>query len=463
MAKAVTNNYFSDDTIVAIATSLAGDAGVGIIRLSGSNALLVSQKYTNGLEKPNPRYAHRIRIVDPKSKEGLDDGIAIYFPKGESFTGEEVVELQIHGGRFLLQKILGILCESQMCRLAKAGEFSFRAVQNRKISIHQAEAIHQLVKAKSFFEVRAARNGIGKRQVELFRKLLESTHNLLAQSELSIDFSDQDVEVISTKKMIDVLSQNISSAKSIKEQLLMARKVAKGIQVTIAGKPNAGKSTLFNKILLDDRAIVSEVEGTTRDVITEEIQIGPYAIRLADTAGLRNTNENIEGQGILRAKELLEQSDLVIYLADITNPDISPSAINENTVLVLTKADLISPTNVEQIKKEIEKKFPRSLVTTHAKNESTENLLNLMRFKLDSVYNLGQNIFLANDAQIQMLTDFIEHNKDALDLVSRSGQQNPELISAELHSAANALSECMGETTPDIILNKIFNEFCIGK
>ncbi len=463
MAKAVSTNYFSEDTIAAIATSIAGDAGVGIIRLSGPNALAVSQKYSQGLEKPNPRYAHRVRIVDPKENEELDDGLAIYFPKGESFTGEEVVELQLHGGRFLLQKILSLLCSSGQCRLAKAGEFSFRAVQNGKISIHQAESIHQLVKAKSLFEVKIARNGIGKRQVELFRTLLESTHNLLAQSELSIDFSDQDIEVISTKKMIEIFNQNILSATNIKNQLLMARKIAKGIQITIIGKPNAGKSTLFNKILLDDRAIVSEIAGTTRDVITEEIHIGPYAIRLADTAGLRKTSEKIESEGIVRAKELIEQSDLVIYLVDITNLEFDSVINNSNSVLVLTKADLFNVEKNEKIKQETQKKFPLTTVITHSKDESVETLLKTVQLKLEKVYNLGQNIFLANDTQIQMLSSFIEHNTNALGLVSKNGLQNPELISSELHSAANSLAECMGETTPDLILNKIFSEFCIGK
>lgn len=463
MAKAVNTNYFSDDTIAAIATSIAGDAGVGIIRVSGPNALLVSQKYSQGLENPSPRYAHRIRVIDQQSKEELDDGLAIYFPKGESFTGEEVVELQLHGGRFLLQKILSLLCSSGQCRLAKAGEFSFRAVQNGKISIQQAESIHQLVKAKSLFEVKVARNGIGKRQVELFRTLLESTHNLLAQSELSIDFSDQDVEVISTKKIIEILNQNISAATNIKNQLLMARKIAKGIQITIIGKPNAGKSTLFNKILLDDRAIVSEIAGTTRDVITEEIHIGPYAIRLADTAGLRSTSEKIESEGIVRAKELIEQSDLVIYLVDITNLEFDSVIDNTNSVLVLTKADLISVEKNDKIKLETQKKFPSTTVITHAKDDSVEMLLKTIQTKLEKVYNLGQNIFLANDTQIQMLSSFIEHNTNALGLVSKNGFQNPELISSELHSAANSLAECMGETTPDLILNKIFSEFCIGK
>ncbi len=289
---------------LAIATSLGGDGGVGIIRLSGDLSLKAAQLCTKGFESPKPRYLHRVDFLaaesggvfgsDHQQRTTLDDGLAVFFPRGGSFTGEDVVELQMNGGRFVLQQLLKEVLRTKMCRLALPGEFSFRAVKNGEMSLNQAQAINQLVKARSQYEIWSARQNISGQRSKEFTDIADRLRHLLALSELSIDFIDQDVEVISYDKMRNEVDAILTQVNLLLVKLELAQRIAQGPLVVFAGDPNAGKSTLFNALLAEDRAIVSEEPGTTRDVITVELLLGPYRLRLADKAGLRTTDNSIE-------------------------------------------------------------------------------------------------------------------------------------------------------------------------
>lgn len=465
-------NYFANDTIAAVATSLSGDGGVGVIRVSGPDALGVAQGVCRGFEKPEPRYLHRIEIVNPLTSEVMDDGLAVYFPEGQSFTGEEVVELQLHGGRFLLQAILQIILGSGSCRMALPGEFSFRAVRNGKLSLAGAAAVGQLIQAKSMFEIQAARRSLGKSRVKDFDEMAAALRSLIAQMELSIDFIDQDVEVISKEKLLEEIDGLLRRTDGLLAQMQAAQRIARGLSVTLMGVPNAGKSTLFNALLAEERAIVSPEAGTTRDVITEEIRLDPYYIRLADTAGLRAAEGGIEREGIDRARGLVGESDLVLLVVDASGTEAQIahelhsglSAAPSKPIVVLNKWELVDKSKRLQILSKVHALFDGAVVSLSASSgEGVRELLEAVRKALDSAVGAGLNGFLPTEFQLQMLLESRKGMTQVIDLVKATGLTHPELISTSLRSSVKALSDLVGETTPDTVLAQIFSEFCIGK
>lgn len=474
-------NYFANDTIAAVATSLAGDAGVGVIRLSGPLSLKCAQAVCVGFEKPEPRFLHRIEIKERQAI--LDDGLGVHFPKGQSFTGEEVVELQLHGGRFLLQKILGLLIRSGDCRLALPGEFSFRAVRNGKMTLAAAEGVKQIIEAKSQFEVDLARKNLSAQRTKDVSELGSKILNLLAQTELSIDFIDQDVEVISEQALLVELKALQNKTDELLKKCMLAQRIAHGLKVTLVGAPNAGKSTVFNALLAEDRAIVSPEAGTTRDVITEEFLLGPYRVRLADTAGIREDVGAIEREGIERAIEALNLADLVLFVVDASQslqkiekniserlPLFSPSGIQKKTLVLLNKWDLVRSQEASEKQSaifQILSKFSISdkvpLMLGAASGLGVSEVLSEMRVTLDGAFGLGKDAFLPTEFQIQMFLKCSASLQEACELVQKTGLSHPELLSVQLHGATRALSDVVGETTPDTVLVKIFTEFCIGK
>jgi tRNA modification GTPase len=459
----VSSSYFSSDTIAAVATSLAGDAGVGIVRISGPRALAAANKVCRGLESPEARYLHRVEVVETPSGTVLDDGLAAYFPEGHSFTGEEVVELQLHGGRFLLQKALAALVDTGECRLALPGEFSFRAVRNGKLSLTGAEAIGRVIGARSLYEVQAARKHIGAGRTRDFDDIAKELRDILARCELSIDFIDQDVEVISRSDLISRLSAVSEKVDSLLLQLDAAWRLAQGIAVALVGRPNAGKSTLFNAILAEERAIVSAEAGTTRDVITEEIALGPYYVRLADTAGIREAQIAAERDGVRRSKALVDDADLVVHVVDVA--DIEPERISAAAVIALNKCDSLRRDEVERaVQRARDWTGGRPVVAVSAaRGGGIGELMSAIRREIDQRYGLGAQSFLPSEFQVQMLRRCQEAVKGTEELARAKGLDQPELICAGIGSGLRALSDLVGETTPDSVLEKIFREFCIGK
>ncbi len=458
-------NYFSNDTIVAVATSLAGDAGVGVIRLSGPGSADTARLVCSGFEKPEPRYLQRIEIVEPGAENALDDGLAVLFNEGQSYTGEEVVELQLHGGRFLLQRVMQLLIATGKCRMALPGEFSFRAVRSGKLSLAGAEAVGQLITAQSLFEVQAARRNLGKARSQEFEALAAKLRHLLAQSELSIDFIDQDVEIVSLEQMKVEISALATTMEQLLGQMKAAQRIARGLSVTLVGVPNAGKSTLFNALLAEDRAIVSPEAGTTRDVITEELRLGPYFIRLADTAGLRTGIGEIEKEGIARARGLAAESDAVILVIDATERFATVASVAQgNLIVALNKWDLLDVGGKEAcLKSAVALGSAQVVPVSAALGLGMDELLKAIRKTLDSQFGSGVESFLPTEFQLQMLLQSRASLGQVEQLLTSVGLTQPELISAALGSSVRALSDLVGETTPDTVLAKIFSEFCIGK
>lgn len=461
-----TADYFSSDTIAAIATSLGGDGGVGIIRLSGPGSLLAARTCTRGLESPKPRYCHRITFLAAGAV--LDDGLGVYFEPGASFTGEEVVELQLHGGRYTLQEALKTLMTEGGCRLALPGEFSFRAVRNGKMSVVAAEAVNQLVKAKSAYETWSARQNLSGARNAAIEGVSASIKDLLAKCELSIDFADQDVEVISKEGFVAQLDDAERALADLKKRLELSRRIAQGPLVLFAGLPNSGKSTLFNAILAEDRAIVSDIPGTTRDVITEEIHLGPYRVRLADTAGMRLADDAIEREGIQRAEQLLGRADVVVFLCDGSvglERALSALPARNADIIAVNKRDLMGDAGLERATGLFEGPLAGKTVCflSARSGDGVAELLEAIKASLDRKLALGLSTPLPTEYQLEMLARCEEGLRESRELLSATGMTNPELLAVTLRRAANALSAIAGEASPDEILNKIFSEFCIGK
>lgn len=451
-------SYFSNDTIAAIATSVASDAGVGIIRVSGKNAKEIGVLLDSSFKFDPPRYLNRV-LIRNRNGEILDDGLSVYFQEGNSFTGEDVVELQLHGGRHVLQSILQEILSTGLCRLALPGEFSFRAVKNGKLSLDGARALQQIIVAKSDIEVRIARNTLSADRTKEFHQIGERIKDLLAKVELSIDFVDQDVEVINSAELETELRDLLTLIEHLERKLLAAKRVAQGFQIVLLGEPNAGKSTLFNAFLAEDRAIVSPQAGTTRDVITEEILVGPYRLRLADTAGIRGAQDRIESEGVERALALAKTADIVLHIVD-GSTDFS-AALEKldaqglpNSIIVFTKVDLV---------KDRMHSVPSAVYVSARTGEGIADLLAAIERKLDSRYGEAKTAFLATEYQMSMVQECKRWLTSTVELVAARELKDPELVSSGLRSAAQALSDMVGETTPDTVLTKIFSEFCIGK
>jgi len=453
-------NYFSSDTIAAIATCTLGDAGIGVLRFSGPQAFNAAQNLCPKLKNIKPRYLHRVFVNHPETKEVLDDGLAVYFTQGESFTGEEVIELQLHGGRFLLQKILQLAITTGLCRLALPGEFSFRAVQNGKMSLQEVQSIKQLIDAQSFFEVQSARKRLSKKAYANFLEIKEALQSLLAQVELSIDFVDQDVEVISQAKMQEEIKKLLNTINKELAQMKAAQKIAQGLRVILVGEPNVGKSTLFNAILSQDRALVSEEPGTTRDVITESISIGPYRVELADTAGIRVGTGKIEKQGIQKTRDLLEKADVVIWVLNLNSAEsVFQKSKTRQDLVVINKWDLVELGGLPNVAAAKVGAIPVSAL----KGEGILELLHAIQRDLDSRVGLGLNSFLPTELQFQAFSECQVSLMQIQDVLKSQGLSSPEILSTLFRTALNAISFFVGETTPDDVLTKIFSEFCIGK
>lgn len=451
------------ETIAAIATATSSDAGVGIIRLSGINAINAAQRFVVGLRVDRPRQLNRIIVYDDSQHSTvLDDGLGVIFPQGESFTGELVVELQLHGGRFLLQYILRLLIGSGLCRLAQAGEFSLRALQNNKLNLRQVSALGQLIHARSMAEVGLIRKNLSAARISLFDGWAEKLRKLLAQIELSIDFIEEDLEIISAAEVRSILEAVFQDMSSTLRSLNAAFKLTRGLQVTLAGPPNAGKSSLFNAILGCDRAIVSAEAGTTRDIITEDITLGRYPIRLADTAGIRDTSGAIELEGIARARGLIAESELVVLVLDV-NTDLSIQdrlmaelrTINEKFLVYFSKCGALGSSEPSRAQLRIDVKEPQFSSLSELED-------GIVRY-FDSSIMLENIPFMPNELQIQTLNGALDALNNAIACVKQLQLTAPELVASELHRTLGAISDIVGETTPDSVLNYIFSKFCIGK
>lgn len=462
------NNSLNTDTIAAIATA-PGRGGVGIIRVSGPNTQVIAKLITS--VKLKPRFAHYGAFYQTDSsstKVKLDNGIALFFPGPNSFTGEDVLELQAHGGPVLLDILLKEVIKLG-ARMARPGEFSERAFLNNKIDLIQAEAIADLINSAS---EQAARNAYRSLQGEFSEKissLVESVIHLRMYVEAAIDFPEEEIDFLADGKVATDLTTIIEKLALVFKQAKQGALLQEGMTVVIAGKPNAGKSSLLNALSGRESAIVTEIEGTTRDVLREHIQIDGMPLHIIDTAGLRESPDVVEQEGIRRAWAEIEKADRVLLVVDSTqSQDTDPTRLTQdlgsdlaeklshqkNITVIHNKCDLsgqaasISVGEPTLIKLSAKANQGLELLTEHLKSS--------MGFS-----GAGEGGFTARRRHLEALaqaSNALEAGKQQLDTLGAG-----ELLAEDLRQCQSYLGEITGEFTPDDLLGEIFSSFCIGK
>lgn len=450
------------DTIAAIATA-TGRGGVGIVRVSGNKAVLVAEKLLR--IKLQPRFAHYCPFYSSNG-EILDQGIALFFPNPNSFTGEDVLELQGHGGPVILDLLLREITQLGV-RLARPGEFSERAFLNDKLDLTQAEAIADLIDATT---EQAARNALHSLQGAFSKKiheLVEALIHLRIYVEASIDFPEEEIDFLSDGKVatdLNTIEQKLAQVfKEARQGVLMRD----GMRVVIAGRPNAGKSSLLNALSGRESAIVTSIAGTTRDVLREHIHLDGMPLHIIDTAGLRDSADEVEQIGIQRAWQEIQQADRVLLMVDSrTTDELDPNIIwpefmaqlndPEKVTLVRNKIDLSNePAGLTQLPNG-NLSLGISAATGAGIDALKQHLKDIMGFS-----ETGESGFTARRRHLDALTraqTYLESGKAQL-----QGYAAGELLAEDLRHCQNALSEITGEFTPDDLLGRIFSSFCIGK
>jgi tRNA modification GTPase len=457
-----------EDTIAAVATA-AGRGGIGILRLSGPRALAIAQRLT-GRDHFRPRYAHRAAFVDSDGAR-LDDGLALYFPAPHSFTGEDVVECNCHGSPVVLDLLLQAAC-SAGARPAEPGEFSRRAFLNEKLDLAQAEAIADLIDSASAEAARNAVRSLSGAFSERVHELVEAVTRLRVYVEAAIDFPDEeDVDFLAAGDVAAHLDAIADRLAAVRESARQGSLLREGLKLVIAGRPNAGKSSLLNALAGEERAIVTAIEGTTRDVLREDILVHGLPLHIVDTAGLRESDDPVEQEGVRRAMVEIASADRVILVVDDSAADGAGRAAPRLVDLLPAGVEPPPPgTPVTRVHNKID------LSGASAAIESTEDGtdiwlsaqsgagLALLREHLrDSVglASAGESTFSARRRHLDALDRAGTHLDDARAQLAGSGAG--ELVAEDLRYVQACLGEITGRVSSDDLLGEIFSSFCIGK
>lgn len=446
-------------TIAAIATP-PGRGGVGVIRLSGPKSYAIAQALTQK-ELPKARFAGFRQFYDAAG-EVMDEGLAICFPNPNSFTGEDVVELQGHGGPIIQNALLARLLELG-ATAAKAGEFSMRAFENGKLDLVQAEAIADLIDATSQAAARSAVRSLQGAFSTKVNAVLEQLIHLRLHVEAAIDFPEEEIDFLADGKILNLLDGVSSAVTQVQQSARQGQLLREGLQVVIAGKPNAGKSSLLNALAGIERAIVTDIAGTTRDVLHEKITLNGLPITLTDTAGLRETGDIVEKEGIRRAIKEIEQADLLLLVYDLSQGDDPLQLAQEyfaehiepkRLMLIGNKADL---TGAEAIIGDFQG-FRH--ITVSAKQEMGVQAL-IDAITAHAGFQPEEDTFIARTRHLDAMKRtqvYLAEAREQL-VIYNAG----ELVAESLRLAQNALGEITGDFSADDLLGKIFGSFCIGK
>lgn len=448
------NDSAGRDTIIAIASGAAA-GGVGILRLSGPASAAIA--HALGCRALQPRHAHYARFRDADG-EVIDDGIALYFPGPRSFTGEDVVELQGHGSPVVLRQLLE-RCVALGARQARAGEFSERAFLNGKLDLAQAEAIADLIAAGDVRAARAARrslDGVFSRRVE---DVAEQLVRLRIHVEAAIDFADEPLDTLGGAQVRAGVAQARAALARLRADAERGRKLRDGLHAVLIGPPNAGKSSLLNALAGSERAIVTDIAGTTRDTLRETIRIDGLELELVDTAGLREGGDAIEREGMRRARAEMQRADLAIVVLDARDPEAGRQAVGDaaaqaaRQLWVLNKCDLLQqwpqPAGGDVIA--ISAASGQGLDQLHAR---------LRELASEGAGEGQQGEFSARLRHVQAIVLAAAHLDDA---DAQLRHDHLELAAEELRLAHQALGEITGRMTADDLLGRIFSSFCIGK
>ena len=439
------------DTIAAIATP-PGVGGVGIIRVSGADLTSIIAGLLD--TKPSPRRA-LLSCFKDSAGESIDHGLALYFPSPHSFTGESVLELHGHGGQVVMQLLLDRLIELG-ARQAQPGEFSERAFINGKLDLIQAEAIADLISASSAQSVRAAQrslSGVFSRRVN--QALAELT-SIRVFVEAAIDFPEEEIDFLADSDIAERLQQSITELESLLADAHQGQLLRDGIELAIIGRPNVGKSSLLNALAGDELAIVTDIPGTTRDVVRQQILINGLSVFVADTAGLRETEDVIEAEGVRRALKLQQSADLVLLVLDASTENQLPAIPEpQRTIVCWNKQDLCrSDTSLSAVEG-----LQQVLIST-IDGSGLDELKDAI-CQHAGISENTEGVFSARARHLQALTETLGFSKHGLQQLLEFSA--PELLAEDLRQAQLCLGRITGQFSSDDLLGEIFSSFCIGK
>jgi tRNA modification GTPase len=435
------------ETICAIATP-PGRGGVGIVRLSGAGLDALAERLIGGLPP-----ARRARLVDVRGGDGetIDTGLALYFAAPHSFTGEDVLELQLHGSPVVLEMVVRA-CLASGARRAGPGEFSQRAFLNDKLDLAQAEAIADLIASSSEQAARAAARSLDGAFSRAVDALAEAVTEMRVYVEAALDFPDEDIDFLADGDVAGRLQGLRERTDALLEQARAGRLLNDGLRIAIVGKPNAGKSSLFNALVRRDAAIVTEIPGTTRDVVRETIHLAGVPVTLADTAGLRETHDPVEAEGVRRARAELAEADLVLWVVDVTDPDPEPGPALDAVVPVIridNKTDLAPASGA-----------PGAVPVSARTGDGLADLDRAVAERFGLADAVGGE-FTARARHVECIEAARLRIGAAEQVLAESAAG--ELVAEELREAAEHLGEITGHLHSDDLLGRIFSSFCIGK
>jgi len=459
------------ETIAAISTAI-GNGGIGIIRMSGKESFEILQKIfrNNKNEKIdlNKIKGYTLQygtIVDAKTNEKIDEVLVSFFKNPKSYTREDMCEINSHGGRVVEKQILE-QCLKNGAILAEPGEFTKRAFLNGRIDLSQAESIMDLINSKTEKESKASINQL---QGDLSNKINEIRHDLLdimADIEAQIDYPEYDLEEVTNSRTLEVLENTKNKLEALKDSFRSGKILKEGIKTAIIGRPNAGKSSLLNQILREERAIVSEIEGTTRDTIEEFITIKGIPLKIIDTAGIRQTVDKIEEIGVKKALEIAKEAELVLVILDNTkeltkeDKEILKIAENKNSIILLNKVDL-KENNLEE--NEEVKKINKKIIKISAKNgNGIEELYNEIEkmFQIENLETDGE-IIITNIRHKNQIENGLKNINEAIKAVNNN--LPIDIISISIKQTLEDLGKITGANVSEDIINEIFSKFCLGK
>ncbi|MBS4772747.1 MAG: tRNA uridine-5-carboxymethylaminomethyl(34) synthesis GTPase MnmE [Proteobacteria bacterium] len=445
-----------NQTIYALST-VYGKSGVAVIRISGSEALTVVSRMTNlNAAAIKPRYAYFVKLRHAVSDELLDKCLLLYFKAPHSFSGEDIVELHTHGSRAVIAAVMDSLAQLKSFRLAEPGEFSKRAFYNNKMDLTEAEGLADLIDAETAEQQKYAIRQMDGVLKGLYEGWREKLVKILAHLEAYIDFPDEDIPQNIIDNMQNTVFKLCEDVKKHLQSDNIGERLREGFRVTIIGAPNAGKSSLLNQIARREAVIVSDIAGTTRDAIDIHLDLGGYPVMFTDTAGLRETKEEIEQKGIAIAHEKAAQSDLVIYLFDASTDsaqDIEKyrKEFEGKILVVANKQDKLEASRISELKKS------GCLVISAKQNIGTEKLLEAIKEQIGSRFTSNSGLLISRRRYREALQNVVEY------LNAFSFDKEIELTAEDIRLAAREIGKITGRIEVDEILDKIFGSFCIGK
>ena len=442
-------------TIYALASG-SGISGVAVIRVSGDNVKRVIKLLT-GKELPSPRVATLRKINNINTSELIDEGIIIWFPGPESYTGEDMAEFHVHGGKAVILAIQNQISRIENCRLAEPGEFTKLAFQNGKINLLKAESIADLISAETEIQRLQAVKIMQGKSSDKFNELREKLIKILSYVEAKIDFPDEDLPEDKIKQIRNNSSKVLYEITKILNDQKVGEIVREGFKIAIVGPTNAGKSSLLNNLANREVAIVSEIAGTTRDVIETHLNIDGYPVVISDTAGIRESKDEIEKKGVKLSLKKAEKADLKLVVVDARNIDLSGflnDLLKDNAILVVNKSDLLKEKLHSQITK-----FKHVLISLK-KNSNIEKLISEIKNNLKDKFIFDEDILITRERHRQHLMQCSDHLKSFL---QKNDKKDFDKAAEDLRLATRHLGMIVGKVDVEEILGSIFNDFCIGK